>query len=240
MSETPTGRPPDPSPSQVETDSTTVLSLIRLLHKAHSSSQADIWLVQWGRTQCVLRDYSTPRAWYWRRLCRWAVRREIHVHRLLDGLSGIPRLLAILDQDRYLIEYIDGPPLACQMQPLDTGFFEHLAQIIVEMHARGVAHGDLRNKNILVGPGQMPNIVDFSTAWWGTSLWRMPLFRLYERLDRRRLALSKAKFLPDLFEDRELYKIKKGPFYIRLGRIYRRFIYSFLSPRRRARSAHRE
>ncbi len=239
MSEIPASKPSLPSPFQVDLVLPMEISPIRLLHPAHSPSQADIWLVRWQETECVLRDYSPPRSWYWRLLCRWAVRRELHVHRLLDDLPGIPRLLGVVDQDRYLIEFVDGSPLNNRNQHLGTGFFDHLEVITRGMHARGVAHGDLRNKNILVGPGQAPFIIDFSTAWWGTSVWRIPLFVFYKSLDRRRLALSKAKFFPEHFQEQELSQLVKGPFYIRLGRFYRRMVYSMLSPHRRARSGHK-
>ncbi len=132
------------------------------------------------------------------------------------------------------MEYIVGAPLNRRVHSPDSGFFDTLEQTTAKMHARRVAHGDLRNKNILVGPGQTPYIIDFSTAWWGTSLWRIPLFEFYKRLDLRRLALTKAKFYPEHYTEQELNQLEKGPFYIRLGRFYRRFIYSFLSPRRRA------
>ena len=229
-----------PSPSQVDLDCPEEISPIRLLHQAHSPSQADIWLVQWDQIQCVLRDYSAPRAWYWQRLCRWAVRREIHVHRMLDGLPGIPRLLAVVDQDRYLIEFVDGSPLNNRLHQPEAGFFDRLEEITAGLHARGVAHGDLRNKNILVGPDQAPFIIDFSTAWWGTSFWRSPLFEFYKRLDRRRLALARAKFFPEVFQAKDLRKIRKGPFYIRLGRFYRKSIYAFISQYFRAKDTRKD
>ncbi len=216
-----------------------MFSPIRLLHQAHAPSQADIWLVRWDGAECVLRDYSSPRSWYWRLLCRWAVRRELHVHRLLDGLPGIPRLLSAVDRDRYLMEYIDGPPLNSRMHVPDEEFLDCLEQIVTGMHARRVAHGDLRNKNILVGPDQTPYIIDFSTAWWGNSLWRIPLFEFYKHLDQRRLVLTRSKFFPKHFKDQDLAKIEKGPFYIRLGRFYRRSIYSFFSSRRRPGHPHK-
>lgn len=219
---------PNPLSGQTDPGRADLFTPIRLLHQAHSGSQPDIWLVQWGEIQCVLRDYSSSRLWTWRLLCRWAVRREIHIHRLLDGIPGIPRLLTVLDRDRYLIEYIDGQPLNNRMHSPGPEFFDCLEGILDAMHTRQVAHGDLRNKNILVGPIQTPYVIDFTTAWWGTALWRVPLLKFYKRLDRRRLALARAKFFPESFTDEDLKGLKQGPVYIRLGRLYRKVIYPVL------------
>lgn len=205
---------------------------IRLIHGAHSKSQADIWLVEWQCKECVLRDYSGPRRFYWRCLCRWAVKREIKVHQLLDGIDGIPRLLKVIDKDRYLIEFIQGCPLHSRKHCPTTEFFEKLGAIVDQMHSHHVAHGDFRNKNIMVGPNESPYIIDFSTAWWGTAWWRKPLFRFYCRLDDRRLALSRAHFHSDLSSQEEYDRLKAGPFYIQIGRFYRKTIYPLLAPNR--------
>jgi serine/threonine protein kinase len=204
---------------------------IRLLHQAKTPSQADIWLVEWNGTECVLRDYSAPRGWFWRQLCRWAVRREIRAHNLLDGVTGIPSLLAELDKNRYLIEFIDGPSLDIHRHSLGPEFFEELARILDAMHKRRVAHGDLRNKNILVGPDGRPYIIDFTTAWRGTSWWRKPFFEFWKYLDRRRFLVSKAKFMPETLSPEEVLLLEERPLYLRLGNFYRRKVYPRIASR---------
>jgi predicted Ser/Thr protein kinase len=205
------------------------LKKIHLIHGAHSTSQADIWLVERQGKQCVLRDYSKPRPWFLRLLCRWALRRETQVHRLLQGVPGIPEMFEILDRDRYLIEYIEGKPLSTWRETspgLET--IRQLEVIIREMHKRRVAHGDIRNKNILIAPDGRPYLIDFSTAWWGTTWWRRPLFRFYRMLDRQRLAISKVKFAPTLMNEEEKNLVNTPPFYLRLGRFYRHGLYQFI------------
>lgn len=203
---------------------------IRLIHEAHSPSQADIWLVEWQGRECVLRDYSKPRHFYWRFICRWAVRREIKAHQLLDGIDGIPRLLKVINRDSYLIEYIPGSSLHFRKHQPAAEFFDKLGWIVGQMHSHQVAHGDFRNKNILVGPDDSPYVIDFTTAWWGTTWWRKPLFRFLCRLDDRRLAVSRAHFLPEQFTEEELDRIATGPFYIRIGKFYRKKIYPLFAP----------
>jgi len=206
---------------------------IRLVHKAHSSTQADIWLVSWNGQDCVLRDYSSPRAWCFRLLCRWAVRREVRVHRLLAGVEGIPRLVAVLDTDHYLIEFIEGKPLSTwRKESPGMEIIRRLGEIVDRMHERGVAHGDIRNKNVLITPDGMPYLVDFSTAWWGTSWWRKPLFRFYRLVDRQRLARTKVKFEPSTLSEEERQLVDNPPFYLRLGRFYRHGIYQAMKRKR--------
>ncbi|NUN97919.1 MAG: hypothetical protein HUU16_17285 [Candidatus Omnitrophica bacterium] len=204
---------------------------VRLLHPARSQSQADIWLVDWDGRRCVLRDFSGPRVWYFRLLCLWGVRREIEAHRQLDGIEGIPRLLHVLGWKAYLIEYIEGEPIHPRLHRPGPEFFSAVEGIVGQMHARGVAHGDLRNRNILIGADGNPYLIDFTTAWWATSWWRKPLFRFLQSLDRRRLAVTKARFLPEALGHEEIELLGRKPWYLRLGWFYRQRIYPRLVKR---------
>jgi len=96
-----------------------------------------------------------------------SIRREADVYRRLKGITGIPRCYGCLD-DRYLVlEYIPGDTL----DALDDGltnretFYARLLETLRTMHDAGVAHGDLKRKrNILVGPGEQPYVIDFGIA----------------------------------------------------------------------------
>jgi serine/threonine protein kinase len=183
-----------------------------------------------------MRDYSGPRPFFWRLLSTWAVSREIRALSLLDGLTGIPRLVSRLNRSQYLIEYVEGKTLNYRIHHPGPEFFESLSDIIMKMHYRGVAHGDLRNKNILVGLDGQPYLIDFTTAWRRTSRWRIPLFKFYTHLDRRRLAVSKAKFLPESLSEGERALLEGRPFYIRIGHFFRRRVYPMISRHSRERS----
>lgn len=206
---------------------------IHLIHQAHSETQADIWLVRLASGEsAVLRDYSGPRIWAARLLCRWALRREVKVHRILDGSPGIPKLLGVIDRDRYLMEWIEGTPLSgFKKTQLPESFFQDLEAALAAMHDRRVAHGDLRNKNIMVTPDQRPMVIDFSTAWWGTHWWRTPFFWFLRSLDRRRLAKSKSKFCPESLRPEEKQLLERDPWHLRLGRLYRHGLYARLRRR---------
>lgn len=118
-------------------------------------------------------------------LGRYAVQREHRVYSRLAGVSGVPRLLGLLDGTHLVLEHVPGPSLRTYDSQLRDRerFFADLLETIVAMHAAGVAHGDLKRKeNIIVGPGERPYIIDFGVA-------RLrhgdggPAFRLVEQMD---------------------------------------------------------
>ena len=115
-----------------------------------------------------------------------SIRREADVYRRLKGIPGIPRCYGCLD-DRYLVlEHIPGDTL----DALDVGlanretFYARLLETLRMMHDAGVAHGDLKRKrNILVGPGEQPFVIDFGIAVVANDR-RGLLFDLARQVDR--------------------------------------------------------
>ena len=94
---------------------------------------------------------------------RRALRREHRAYRRLDGLDGFARCHGLFD-DRWLVfDEIDGGPF--RDAAVDVAFFDRLLEVVRTMHARGVAHGDLKRKsNLMVGADGRPWIVDLGTA----------------------------------------------------------------------------
>jgi predicted Ser/Thr protein kinase len=96
---------------------------------------------------------------------RWMLANEHRVYQALAGINGIPKCYGFL-QKRYLIlEYVQGTPIR-QAQIEDSDFFfKALLQLVLRMHAAGVAHGDLKKKdNTLVVQGKYPYLIDFGVA----------------------------------------------------------------------------
>ena len=96
-----------------------------------------------------------------------SIRREADVYRRLKGIPGIPRCYGCLDDGYLVLEHIQGDTL----DALDVGltkretFYARLLETLRLMHDAGVAHGDLKRKrNILVGPGEQPFVIDFGIA----------------------------------------------------------------------------
>jgi serine/threonine protein kinase len=71
------------------------------------------------------------------------------------------------DDTHLVLEHIEGPTLRLAAETLKDReqFFARLLATIQAMHAAGVAHGDLKRKeNTLVGPGELPYLIDFGVA----------------------------------------------------------------------------
>lgn len=100
------------------------------------------------------------------RLARWLMlRNEYRAYRQMAKVEGVPSCYGFLDSRYLVLEYIDAPSLR-QVKPTDPDFFyAKLFDLIERLHRSGVAHGDIRNKkNVLLGEGQNPIIIDFGIA----------------------------------------------------------------------------
>ena len=105
--------------------------------------------------------------WPWRSIGEAAIRREHRIYSIIDGVRGIPQCLGLIDGRTLVLEHIEGRTFRRgeqQLEDWDT-FFVKLLDTLRSIHARGVAHGDLKRKdNLLIGAGEQPYIVDFGVA----------------------------------------------------------------------------
>jgi predicted Ser/Thr protein kinase len=101
-------------------------------------------------------------AWAARRV---SLEREYSTYQRLAGLAGFPRCLGFVDRTWLVLEYVEAIPFR-QARLIDRElFFQRLLTSIQAMHARGVAHGDLKRKdNLLVIEPDQPVILDLGTA----------------------------------------------------------------------------
>jgi serine/threonine protein kinase len=96
---------------------------------------------------------------------RHMLRHEYDVYRKLGDFSGSPRCLGLIDKQYLVLEFVEGRTIRSK-RPLDEDEFHHkLFEHIETMHARGVAHMDLKRKdNLLVKTDESPCILDFGAA----------------------------------------------------------------------------
>lgn len=99
------------------------------------------------------------------RLRRATLEREHAAYRLLDGLQGIPRCYGMLENRYLVLDFIRGTPYR-DAKILDRDvWFAQLLEIIRGCHARGVAHGDLKNKSNLMSDAEgRPCLIDFGAT----------------------------------------------------------------------------
>jgi predicted Ser/Thr protein kinase len=95
------------------------------------------------------------------------IAREVRAYRALGPIDGVPRLVGVVDRLAVAIEYIEGEPLGRAGERTKDGA-EKLAQlrsILDRIHARGVAHWDLRARdNVLLDREGRVWVLDFASA----------------------------------------------------------------------------
>ena len=138
----------------------------RRLHGGRNGTKAVIDLVGDDRSAFVVKDVA-PRSFLVRAFlgpCQLA--REARAYARLEGVTGIPRFLGVVDRQAIALEYVEGRPLKdLPRGALEPAFFDRLDALLEAMHARGVAHADLHRGDVLLGPGGQPYLIDFSTSW---------------------------------------------------------------------------
>ncbi len=136
-------------------------------------------------------------------LARLLLRREARIHRLLEGIPGIPRILCRDGDQSFLHEWIPGDTLNVHPGRVGDDFFPRLLAIVRAVHARGVAYVDLaKDENIVVEEKTgRPHLIDFQVSldfggsagprrWAGLLLQREDLFHLEKHVRRYRPDLA--------------------------------------------------
>jgi len=153
----------------------------------------------------VLKDFSAFEDPIRRALGRIAARREQRAYERLQDLKGVPRLLSAHDRPALLLEWIDARPLTERPPIVDPGVFvAALEDLLGQIHARGVSHGEVRLAHVLADSGGRPWLVDFATATVTDVRQPSTLYRLQRRLDRYGWLLIKQRLLPGALTTREL------------------------------------
>jgi len=172
----------------------------RRLHGGRNVTKATVDVVTIEDRPVVVKDVA-ERPWPVRLILGpWQLDREARAYEALAGVRGTPAFLGRIDRQAIALEYVPGPSLA-SLRPgdLPESFFDHLDAILDEIHARGVAHGDLHRHDVLRGPAGDPFLVDFSTALVarpGAPALTRFLYRQMCRADRRSAAKLRRRLLP--------------------------------------------
>ena len=107
---------------------------------------------------------------------------------------------------------------ACIPQPGTT-------QLLNSVHRAGVAQGDLHHRDILVGPGGNPYLVDFSTAVileQASGRFKYRLFRAACGSDRRAALKLTLRHAPRCLTAEERHELSHPPLWYRFGKRLRR------------------
>ena len=153
-----------------------------------------------GTVSTVVRDTRGAR-WWLAPLARWLMRREAAALATLDGIDGVPELVAF---DRHTLRraFLDGQPMHIA-RPRDPLYFRAAARLLRRLHRAGVCHNDLaKEPNLLVRPDGSPALIDFQLATCSHT--RHRLFRAAAREDIRHLLKHKRQYLPGQLTQLEL------------------------------------
>lgn len=207
--------------------------------EARSMAQADVYPLTWRGRPALLKDFSR-RPWLMRRF--WApaiVGREVRALVRLEGMKGVPELYAQAGPLAFVMEYLDADRLPRPNDPPPpAAFWDQCRELIDAFHARGLAHGDLRRKNILIGHNdRKPYLIDFATASRRRSggldaAISNFLYRRVRQIDQITYARLKQEYAPDLMREDELEWLANIPLHLRLGRFFKQHIYKLTRPRR--------
>lgn len=203
-----------------------------------AGSRPAVLVVRAGDGEAVLKDYSHCDRLFAGLIGPLLVWRETRALARLNGTPGVPRLIRKLGPRAFLMEHLRGADKARkQPQTVQPVFFERLRQLVDRIHARGVAHCDMRRSgNILVDAGGEPYLVDFVSCaflrpWWHPLGW---LFPLLCQADRDAIIKLKSRVAPELLTEAERGRLNHS----RVGLIARGFgalvrdIFRFLLVRR--------
>jgi len=178
-------------------------------YRKGGGSRPEVVLVDVDGARAVLKDYRHADPAFRRLIAPILVWREALALRRLAGQRGVPALLRVFDREAILLGHIDGQSAKqCPRGTIPADFFGRFYRLVDEIHARGVAHCDLRSEgNILVTPSGEPAFVDFVAHIGRPSWWNLPMRWVYARLceaDRVAVARMKRTHVPDALTAEEL------------------------------------
>ena len=176
--------------------------------------------------EAVWKGYWGSAGWYRHTVGRLAISNEVRAYRALEGVKGVPRVLARPSPDSFLVEFVDGASLR-DLEPgqLPWDAVVQTRQLIAAMHARGVVHGDLghdwhgkmgRDANLVWGNDGTMYIIDFASAFFRQG-WSLGLYRVFEPHDRLVITKLLRRFFPDRTREPE-YSLQEqlGPWTLRI------------------------
>ena len=138
-----------------------------LLHRGRSRNP-DVLLVPAarGRPPLVVKDFAPRPAWVRASLGPVIARREARAYRALAGHPAVPAFRGWIDRLAFALEYRPGRRMSRKLRgTVPADFVARLEADLADMHARGVAHLDLRHRsNVLVGADGAPVLIDFGSA----------------------------------------------------------------------------
>ena len=163
---------------------------------------------------------------------------EVHIHHLLEGVHGVPKLVRQVSDDSFLREFVEGRTLDRNPPPLRPDFFDEFHEIVKNIHARGVAFVDLAKKeNVVVTTDGRPFLIDFQISMSLREgrgpvalLWNA-VVRMMQRADIYHVYKHKRRIQPDLLTEEDLSTHARKPWFSRVHKYLFRKPYHLIKRR---------
>jgi hypothetical protein len=140
----------------------------RSLHRARNWSKADVYLCEWpsgSGQKIVIKDLKRCPLWFRFLIGRSFLRREWNALCALRDMNEVPLPIARPDADSIAMEYRPGKSVKrFKRGLLPREVLQRIEDVISQLHARGVTHGDLHRKNVMVGEDGEVTLIDWATA----------------------------------------------------------------------------
>jgi predicted Ser/Thr protein kinase len=125
--------------------------------------QGQVYLFRNERHRLVIKAASGSGALRWLRTRMLA--HEYRIYQRLQDFPGCPPCHGLLRGCYLVLGYVEGTPLRSATIDDRGLFYSRLFDMIRELHARGIAHSDMKRKdNLLVVNGCQPCLIDFGAA----------------------------------------------------------------------------
>ena len=213
-----------------------------LIHRGSSFAQPDVYVAECDGRQVLVKDFASRPFWFRMLLGRRLLQHEFRVLSRLVGVHGVPQVYGLVDQDAVAMEYIDCcSPFRARREVTEEEipppvFFERLKRVLQQIHEHGIAHGDIRRRNVLRGPDEMPYVIDFASAVRTRGpfgLARRWLFNATRAVDRITVLKLHQSFYSEGLTDDERECLANPPWYLRVGRYMRKNVYRPLLKQKR-------
>ena len=178
--------------------------------------------------RATLRDLDA-RKWWAAPLSDLLAANERRALEALDGVAGVPRLLA-RERRRLYREWIAGVPMHVAQPHGDRAFFAAARGILAELRKRGVTHNDLaKEQNWLRGQDGRPYLLDYQLA--RVHRRKGLLYRIMAYEDIRHLIKHKSRYCPQAMTARERAIVGRRSLVSRLWRRTGKKLYKLVTRR---------
>ena len=176
----------------------------KLLNRG-GSRNPDVYCIEVSGAPLVVKDFAPRGAFVRATIGRWVTAREARAWQVLDGHPSVPAFRGRIDALAFVVEYRPGRRMGRKLRgEVPEDFADRLDCALGAMHARGVAHLDLRHRsNVLLGESGDPILIDFGSAlvFRPGSLAARLLLPLLVAIDRRAARKWRRKLASPSQED---------------------------------------